>query len=51
MLISANIFNLQKNKITRLQLIRRVRKITGDKLLVDIIKSCKGKVRVSESIL
>ncbi|OAY32584.1 probable inactive poly [ADP-ribose] polymerase SRO2 isoform X1 [Manihot esculenta] len=41
--------DFKKNKITRLQLIRRVRKITGDKLLVDIIKSCKGKLVVRAS--
>ncbi|XP_021635199.2 probable inactive poly [ADP-ribose] polymerase SRO2 isoform X2 [Hevea brasiliensis] len=35
--------DFKKNKITRLQLIRRVRQMTGDKLLIDIIKSCKEK--------
>ncbi|XP_021645449.2 probable inactive poly [ADP-ribose] polymerase SRO2 isoform X2 [Hevea brasiliensis] len=35
--------DFKKKKITRLQLIRRVRQISGDELLVHIIRSCKER--------
>lgn len=45
-LLNCSIFGLQKQKVTRHEMIQRVRHIAGDKLLMTIIKSYRSKVHM-----
>lgn len=48
-LLIFSIFGLQKQKVSRHEMIQRVRHIAGDKLLMAIIKSYRSKVHALTS--